>query len=108
MDLATVISISLNQAQAAQNQLVRGANDGAVEQMATLRDFLGAELPVHESYGENGKPDEVTSTETKTEDGQDEVKEAKVPPGGSHDTPADETTETVKESPEEPTDEALR
>jgi len=106
MDLANVVSVSLNQAQAAHNQLVRGANDGALEQMQTLRDFLDAELPVHELYGEKGKPDEVTSKETKAQGGQDEVQEAKVPPGGSHDTPAAETTETEKESPADKPDQA--
>jgi len=106
MELANVISISLNQAQAAQNQLVRGASDGAVKQMAELRDFLDAEVPVHEQYGEKGKHDEVTSTETKAEGSQEEVKDTKEPPGGSHDKPAGETTETEKETPAEKPDQA--
>ena len=65
MDLASIVSISLNQAQAAHNQLVRGSDEGALEQMQTLRDFLSAEIPARDPE----KP-ELTEDEKETKEKQ--------------------------------------
>jgi len=108
MELASIVSKSLNQAQAASNQLVRSSEDGALEQMQTLCDFLNAELPAREQDKKTGRVDEVTSTETKDAGGQDEVKEEEATHQEHPILPNPRHPEQGKVLPEETTDEALR
>lgn len=108
MKYADIVSTSLNKAQAASNQLVNGQIDKSNETLRSLADFL---VNVYEDPKEEVKEDKAdaeTSADTKAAGGQDEVKDSKEPPGGSHDSQAAETTEAEKESTAEQTDEALR